>query len=436
MPIPRLRRLAQICVLLCPLALPPSVYGQTAPPAPATSQAAQQAPQTSGLLKIFLDCYQCDEDYLRQNVTFVEYVRDRAVADLHVLVTVQETGGGGQAWTLKFIGVGPLQGQDRTLSFNTPQTATSDERRKEFARVLKLGLAGYAATTSAAGNLDVTYAAPKTGAPASAATGDPWNYWVFRVDGSLDMNGEQRSKFRSYRLSFNASRITENWKIQFNGNRRSSRDEFQIDELTTVDSRQDAWNINGLVVKSLGPKWSWGGRGNVSQSSFSNLDREVTLMPGIEYDFFPYSESSRRILTVLYSVGLSSYDYREITVYDKVTETVPRHSIDASLGLRQPWGSLNIFSRYSQQLNEPEFYRASTFGNADVRLFKGFSFNVFAEYVKINDQIGLPKGSASPEEVLLRLRQLQTGYSYFLSVGVSYSFGSIFNSVVNPRFER
>jgi hypothetical protein len=57
-----------------------------------------------------------------------------------------------------------------------------------------------------------------------------------------------------------------------------------------------------------------------------------------------------------------------------------------------------------------------------------------AKYDRIKDQISLGKSSASTEEILLRLRQLATDYSYSFSVGISYSFGSIFNTVVNPRF--
>jgi hypothetical protein len=426
--------------LIASFSLGVSAFAQTTPPQ--TPPAAQtpaappaQAAQTPGLVKVFLDCYRCDDEYMRQNVTFVEYVRDRAVADVHVLVTTQETGGGGLAWTLKFIGLGRFQGQDRTLSFNTTQTATDDDRRKEFARVFKLGLIGYAADTTAGAALDVTYTKPKEGA-AAAPQHDPWNYWVFRVNGSLDMNGEQLSNSRSYRTSAEASRTTENWKLRFNGNQNVNRDKFQVDDETTIHSRRDSWSINGLVVKSLGPKWSAGVRSFLSHSSFSNTDRSFNFAPGIEYDFFPYSESSRRILTLLYSVGPTHFDYNEVTIYDKTSETIPKHSLDASLSLRQPWGSLGIFSSFSQQLNDPKFYRMVIFGSADVRLFKGFSFNVFGEYDKIKDLIGLPKGAASTEEVLLRLRQLQTNYSYFLSVGVSYSFGSIFNTIVNPRFER
>jgi hypothetical protein len=404
---------------------------QTPPAAP--SAQAPQAQPAAGLLKVFLDCNRCDEDYMRQNVAFVEYVRDRAVADVHVLVTTQETGGGGLSWVVKFIGLGRLQGQDRELTFSTTQTATDDDRRKEFARIFKILAVTYVVGTPVVSQLDVTFTKPAGGAQATPAR-DPWNFWVFRIEGNTFMNGEASSKSKQYRGSFSANRTTDRWKLNFNGNKNNSRDTFKVDEETTIVSTRNSWNLNALVVKSLTPKWSFGVRGSLSQSSFDNTDRQYVVLPGIEFDFFPYSESSRRLLTVQYSVGVMGFKYREITIYDKMKETIPRHEVNGGLGLKQPWGTVNVVSTFSQQMNKPSFYRLSTFGATDVRLFKGFSFNVFAEYDKINDQISLRKGEASTEEVLLRVRQLHTNYSYFVSIGVSYSFGSIFNSVVNPRF--
>ena len=69
-----------------------------------------------------------------------------------------------------------------------------------------------------------------------------------------------------------------------------------------------------------------------------------------------------------------------------------------------------------------------------MRLFKGFSFNIYGDYSRIRDQINLRKGGASEEEVLLRQRQLATGFEYFAGFGVTYRFGSIYNNIVNPRF--
>jgi len=416
-------------LVLCLIVLFGSAQAQTAEaPAPAA-----QSP-VSALLRVFLDCGQCDTNYLRQNVAFVDYVRDRAVADLHVFVTTQSTGGGGREWTLKFIGIGRFSNQDRTLTFTTPQTATSDDERKAFARVFKLGLVGYAADTPAAGQLDVSWTPPATAAPA-APTRDPWRFWVFRLSGSGDVNGEQSTKNRSYRVSFSANRTTDAWKVQVSGSRNSSRGSFEIDDDTTIISRSRSWNANVLIVKSLGPRWSLGGRASASHSSFSNLDRSVNAAPGIEFNIFPYSQSARRSLTVQYTIGATAYDYRELTVFDKLSETVPNHNLNVALGLQQPWGSLNGYVSLHQHLSHTDRYRSNFWGGANVRLFKGFSFNAFGEYSKIKDQIGLPKAGVSTEEVLLRLRQLRTNYSYYLSFGLSYSFGSIFNSIVNTRFD-
>jgi hypothetical protein len=415
---------ALLSLVLCGFAQTPTSQAAPTPPA-----AQAQTP----LLRVFLDCNECDTEYLKQNVLFVDYVRDRAVADVHLLVTTQGTGGGGREWTLKFIGVGRFAGQDRTLVFTTSQDATSDDQRKEFARVFRLGSVGYAADTLAAQKLDVTYTAPQAGA-AATPTADPWNYWVFRANVGGSADGEKTSQSRSIRVGFSASRVTEEWKINLDAGRSDDRSNYEVEDAETIVSRRDSWNVNALVVKSLGPKWSFGMEAEASHSSFSNTDRLYGVAPGIEYDFFPYAESSRRSLTILYKVGARRFDYREITIYDKAGETVPLHALNVSLGLRQPWGEIGASANAVQHLNHTDRYRMSVFGSADVRLFRGFSFNFFGEYAKINDLIGLPKGEASTEEILLRIRQFDTSYRYFFHFGISYTFGSIFNTVVNPRY--
>lgn len=73
-------------------------------------------------------------------------------------------------------------------------------------------------------------------------------------------------------------------------------------------------------------------------------------------------------------------------------------------------------------------------GFVQLRLFRGFSLNVNGFYSWVRDQLFLPAGAASSEEILLRQLQLETSFNYFTSIGFSYQFGSIFNKVVNPRF--
>jgi hypothetical protein len=421
-------------VLLLALAALPLV----AVPVPASAQvAAPSCCNTSQpALRVFLDCNQCDGDYLRDHVAFVEFVRDRAVSDLHALVTVEGTGGGGQKWTMTLIGQGRFQSHDHKLTFSTPATASDDDRRKEFARVFKLGLAVYAADTSAAPNLDVTWQEPqlRVASRTRVPPKDPWNFWVFHLGVNGNVNGEQLNSSHNYSGNASANRTTDNWKINVQGNGDTNGNYFVLDDGTTIKSATHAWNLNTLIVKSKGPHWSLGGRASVSRSTYSNQDRAYQVAPGFEYNVFPYVLSTRKSLTVLYTIGASHYKYTELTIFNKLAETVPEHSVNVGLGLRQPWGSLNASFNFTQQLNIPERYRLSTGLETSVRLFKGFSFDLYARFDRIRNLISLRQAPATDTEVLLRLQQQATGYSYSAGFGVSYSFGSIFNSIVNPRF--
>jgi hypothetical protein len=55
-------------------------------------------------------------------------------------------------------------------------------------------------------------------------------------------------------------------------------------------------------------------------------------------------------------------------------------------------------------------------------------------YTTTHDQIALRKGDVSIEELLLRRTELASEYSFNLSVGLSFTFGSVYSNVVNPRF--
>jgi len=71
---------------------------------------------------------------------------------------------------------------------------------------------------------------------------------------------------------------------------------------------------------------------------------------------------------------------------------------------------------------------------ARVRIFKGLSVTLNVEAARINDQLSLRKGELSEAERLLRLREQATGYEIGTGIGLTYTFGSIYNNIVNPRF--
>ncbi|HET7216843.1 MAG TPA: DUF481 domain-containing protein [Vicinamibacterales bacterium] len=397
---------------------------------------SQTAPGSgrAGALRVFLDCDACDENYFRTEITFVDYVRDRTDADVHVLVTTQGTGGGGIEYTVKYIGLGRFSGVEQSLKHFSAQTETDDERRSGLAATLRLGLVRYAAETPLAARLKVSFDAPAKTAGAAAPAHDPWNFWIFRIGSSGSLEGEESENEKSFRGSISANRTTNEWKLNFNAEADYSQEEFVLDEGETFRSVSRNIEANALVAKSLTTHWSTGTVAAFESSIFSNYELRTRLGGGIEYDVFPYAESTRRLLTVLYTLGWEHADYLETTIYGKDDEDLMDHRVETTLNLQQPWGSASASFEVAQYLTQPGKYRLTTVGSLEVRLFKGFSVDLFAEASRRRDQLSLRRGDATNEEILVRQRELATGYQYDIGFGISYSFGSIFNNVVNPRF--
>ena len=171
-----------------------------------------------------------------------------------------------------------------------------------------------------------------------------------------------------------------------------------------------------------------------SESSFSNEDLTLRFAPALEYNLFPYEESTRRQLRFLYSLGITHLDYTEETIFFKTEEVVPDHRVGVAMEVRQPWGSSRLSVQLVQHLNDLSRHRLNFSGGVDLRLIKGLAFNLNGGFTRVRDQINLPAGGATEEEILTQQRELQTGAEYFFQVGFSYTFGSIFSNVVNPRF--
>jgi hypothetical protein len=311
--------------------------------------------------------------------------------------------------------------------------ASEDRVRQGLAQRLKLGLVRYVADSPDAARLTVSYAAPEQ-AQAAAPARDPWNHWTFRLGGNGFFNGEQTYASRNLFGSVTASRTTEQWKLRVGVNLSESHSRFDIDSVTTYTNTQTSRGVNGLLVRSLGRHLSAGATASASRSTYYNQDLALRIAPAVEYNVYPYAESTRRQLTVRYSVGPVWYDYAEPTIFERTSESRMQQSLLGSVVARQPWGSVNVSVEGAHFLDSFRQNRLVMGGGVELNLFRGFSLNVDGSYDRLRDQVYLRAGEASEEEILLRRRQLATGFQYFASVGVSYTFGSRFNTVVNPRF--
>lgn len=405
----------------------------------ADAQSTQPSGGLPSSLNVFLDCgMQCDEEFIRTEITYLNWVRDRAAADVHLLVTTQNTGGGGTEFTLAFLGLQRFAGIGDTLRFVSSPTATADETRHGLIGIMKAGLVRFVARTALAERLEISLRVDSSSTAGDArmlVQHDPWNFWVFSTSFNGNANGDRNNTFSSLGGNVSARRTTDAWKINLSANENYNQSDFTIDSGTSTFIRR-SYTFSQLFVKSFGPRLSAGWTSSIGSSTFENKRFSLRATPAVELDIFPYSESTRRMLTLQYSAGIEAFNYHEETIYGKLRESHAIHVLAMSLSQNQPWGSVNLGLEGGQYLDATYRNYASLFGGGSVRLFKGFNFNLALNYSALHNQIYLPRVGATEQEILTQQRQLQTNYSYFWFMGLSYTFGSVLNNIVNPRFGR
>lgn len=381
-------------------------------------------------ISVFLDCNRCDNSFIRQQVKFVDHVRDPELAQVHLFITTQRTGSGGRIFTLSFIGKEEFSDINNTLTYTSVPTNTRDEEREGLLSLIRLGLVSYIAHTSVAEavtvNIPVEYALD------TAEIGDPWNNWIFEVYGGANLDKQSRKGSLHVRYGLYADYVTSSWRVRlrpfFNYNREDYiRDE---EEIRSIMHRN---GFRGRVIRSISDHWSVGVFTNVDVNTYENIDIGYRVAPAIEYSLLPYRLALRKEYTVSYSVGYLYREYLEETIYGKMKENLYNHSIKFEVRVLEPWGNIRVGLEGSQFLHDLSKNRISFDSNLSVRIFKGLSVDFSADYDYVRDQLSLPRGDASLEEVLLGQRQLPTAYGLFVSVGLSYRFGSIYNNVVNTR---
>lgn len=416
-------------MLVAALGLWPSLaYGEQGPAAPGAA---------GSRLRVFVEACECFPEFLRSEIRWVDFVRQSQDADVQVLATNGTTGAGGRETVLRFVGAGRFAGISAELRAVTAPGETEDVRRRDVLRATQVGLLGFGARDGLPGDLQVRVTTP-AGAAGPEARVDPWNHWVFRVAGDASLESEESSRQDTWELEASADRVTHEWIVSFGAQWETETETFNLDdadELPFKVSRRER-RADWFGARALGPYWSIGVDGTFRSSTFGNVTFLAEARPAIEFNVFPYAEYATRQLRLAYSAGVQHAQYSEITLFDRLRETRPRQALSVTLDQRQPWGTLQASVEWSQYLHDLSKSRLEALAQIDLRLFRGLSLEIEGQASRIRDQLSLPKRNASPEEVLLRVRQLQSGHEVEFSVGLAYSFGSLFNNIVNPRFGR
>lgn len=402
---------------------------------------AQETPAAATRPNVFFDCAgpNCRSDYYRTEIAWVNWVRDGADADVHVIMTSSATGAGGREYQLDFMG---LRGIERSVVYEDQlrvqalPTDTEREALDALVHGLGLGLANYANNVGFRGIARIVGSEPPEGSRlvvAESEVDDPWNLWFFRFNGNGNLEGESTNETVELNTSLSASRVTPTWKINVRTNLNVDHVEFELDEGTFTDNRTD-WGFDQLVVYAFNDHWSVGLQGQVARMTRFNQDLRFELTPALEYSYFPYEEATRRALTVFYKIGPAYRNYADTTIFGEVAETRFEQAVELEFSQRQTWGEASFRVQGSHFLHDFNRNNLSIRGDVDVRIVRGLSLSFRGNIAWVDDQIYLAAEGVTDEEALLQLRQQGTDFNYGISVGFSFQFGSIFNNVVNNRF--
>jgi len=393
---------------------------------------AQENSGQNSSLSFFLDCDDCDFTFVRQELTFVSFVRDPGLADVHILVTDSHTGSGGTKYFLNFIGLKNFNGLNYDYTLITRQSDTDDDIRKNLLKMIKIGILPYYSRTSLIDRMVIDIKDSENKKADEMVT-DPWNKWIFRIESGGELQKEESQNEFSIRFNTSARKVTEEWKTRIEAAYEVNRENY-YDEGEKIINRQDTREFSANFIKSITEKWSAGFFGDYLSRTYLNTDYRFGVSSGIEYNFFPWKESNRRVVAIRYVAGVSRTRYMEETIYDKLKETLFSETLELNLELIQPWGEISAGLEGRHYFHDFSKNRLTFESDFSVRLTKNLSVFCEMQTEMVHDQLYLPKGDASREDILLKRRKLASTYEIRSQLGFRFTFGSIYNNVVNERF--
>lgn len=402
----------------------------------------QQTDNQNERLKVFVDCSNtwCDQTFIKTEINIVDFMLDRLNADVHILITSNNTGGGGRQYQMIFYGQNRFNTLCDTIIYNVEANNTEAESRELLLKYFKLGLVPFITRTGLVSGITISMkqdAISKKKFLGNAGKKDPWNYWVITLSTDGNISSEQSYKSYGYNGNLSVSRITEDLKVGFSmyGSNNSATYIFETDSsLDKFVAKNSYYGLDNYFVKSINNHWSAGYDFIFNNNTFSNYKSQFYIRTAVEYNIFPYHEINNRFLTVSYGIITRFNNYYDTTIYNKLKETLFAHSLQVSLALNKKWGTANAGISYSNFFNDWNLNNLGMNLSINVRITGGLSFYIYSSGGLVHDQVYLPKSGATPDEVLTRIRQLKSSYNFQSRFGISYRFGSKLNNFVNPRF--
>ena len=397
------------------------------------AQTADTATIRNAAPKVFINCEACDIEYFKNEIAYLNFVRDKSLADVMILIRSINTGSGGTEYTLNFSGDNTYKGCEATEKFNSLPNMSDADVRTGLKNALTRGVLIYLMKSPLCSKINYTVSGLEEKGKADKVK-DKWNLWLFNINGSLNGNGQAYSNALFYNSNFSANRTSEKNRFESGFFQFGNNQKYKIDDSTTIVSSANGFGAYCFDAISVGKKLAVGYFSTYFSSTVQNLVNSTSFYPTIEYNFFPYDEATHRQLRLNYRIGGRYVDFYTITYLNKLNDWYFLHSLVLSYKQVEKWGSFKCDIGTFQYFSKEKFYRVNISPNISWNIARGLNWNFGGNFSIVNDQYFLRKDDVSADAILLGQAQLKSSFSYYIYTGISFSFGSMYNNVVNVRF--
>jgi len=377
-------------------------------------------------IKAYIDC-RCDETYLKQETSFLEYVRDQDLADIEIFIRDERNPTGSRSFEIKIDGNNEYEEISSSSIAVGYANDTSSTLRDKLLNKLKLALVPFLDLANYDLNINVDPSFKDL-----TVYDDKWKNWVFELSGSYNNDKEESRQTNRYEIEFEIDKLTEDWRIGAEIRRNETNRKFFSND-NTYKSNRKTTSLNGRVVRSITDHFSAGLFFGVFQNTYENIDLNRYIAPAIEYSFYPYKDVLSKEITLAYRIGTGKRNYIEKTIYGYEKQKLSSQTLSLNIRFRQKWGNISSYLNATQFLNDGTKKRFSLRSNLDIRIYEGLAVRFSGNINLIREQYSLAAGNTSIEDLLLQQREIATDYRTNFSIGLSYTFGSIYNSIINTR---
>ena len=292
-------------------------------------------------IKAYIDC-RCDENYLKQETSFLEYVRDQDLADVEIFIRDERNPTGSRSFEITIDGNNSFKDISSSATAVGYSNDTSSTLRDKLLNKLKVALVPFLEKANYNLKLNV-----ESNFEDSTSLDDKWKNWVFELSGSYNNDKEESRKTNRYEVEFEIDKLTEDWRIGMEISRNESNRKFYSDDKEYTSNRKTT-SFRGRVVRSISDHFSAGVFFGAYQNTYENIDFNRYLAPAIEYSLYPYKDVLSKEITLAYRIGTGKRNYIEETIYGYTEQELTSQTLSLNIRFRQKWGNISSYINGTQ----------------------------------------------------------------------------------------